>query len=286
MPLFTTKKLLDTANSSKERFAVPAINVHNMEYTKGVIAAAEELKSPVILMLGQPILKFAGLNTLANITMFAAKNASVPVAVMLDHGSDSDYIQKSIDLGLSIMVDGSHHDFEGNIALTKRFVDIAHKRGLSVEGELGAIGGSEDGEEERKSLMTNPNAAVEFVKRTGVDILAVSIGNIHGLYKGTANIDVNRLVEIKKKIDIPLVMHGGSDLPVDVTKELIENGIAKFNVGTDIKITFSLALREALSTEPIRFQPFDSLQYAMDKVKEKAIEKILLLKADGKAKLY
>ena len=155
MALYTTKQLLDVANSSKVRFAVTAINVHNMEYTKGVIAAAEEINAPVILMLGQAILKFAGLGTLANITMFAAKNASVPVAVMLDHGSDNDTIQRSIDLGLSVMVDGSHYKFEENVEWTKKYVDIAHKNGLSVEGELGSIAGSEDGEEEREGKMTN-----------------------------------------------------------------------------------------------------------------------------------
>ena len=286
MPLFTLKEILKAANASSERFAVPAINVHNMEYTKGVVSAAEKLNSPVILMLGQPILKFAGLETLANIAMFAARRASVPVAVLLDHGSNPDYIEKSIDLGMSIMVDGSHYEYDQNVAFTKKYVELAHAKGLSVEGELGALAGSEDGEEERQAEMTDSNMAADFVEATGIDVLAVAIGNVHGLYKGTPSIDIDRLIAIKKKVDIPIVMHGGSDLPDEISNKLIDNGISKFNIGTDIKIAFSMALRKALSANPLKYQPFDSLQYAMDKVEEKAIEKIKLLRSDGKSQMY
>ncbi len=286
MPLYTTKQILEVTLHQKDRFTVPAFNIHNMEYTKAIIAASEKQDSPVILMLGEPILAFSGLDTLANIALFAARNSSVPVAVALDHGKSIDLINRSIELGLSVMVDGSHLSYEDNVNFTKNFVDKAHSKGLSVEGELGSLSGSEDGEAEAKEKMTDPVTAVDFVKKTNIDILAVAIGNAHGLYKGTPKIDISRLMEIRKKVSIPIVMHGGSDLPIDITKRLITEGIAKFNIGTDIKITFSSALREVLSYEPLRFQPFDSLQYAMDKTEEKAVEKIQLLKSNGKASLY
>ncbi len=257
-----------------------------MEYTKAVVSAAEKSDSPVILMLGQPILKFAGLDTLANIALFAAKRATVPAAVLLDHGSDPNYIERAIELGMSIMVDGSHYSFDENVRFTRKYVKIAHARNLSVEGELGALAGSEDGEAERQSQMTDPTLAAQFVKQTGVDVLAVSIGNSHGLYKGKPKIDIDRLISIKKKVDVPIVMHGGSDLPDEISKELINNGMSKFNIGTDLKIAFSSAMREALSTDPIRFQPFDSLQYAMDKTEEKAMEKIVAFNSGNKASLY
>ena len=286
MPLLTTKQILNIAHESGEPFAVPAFNVHNMEYTKAVIAAAEKQSAPVILMLGEPILKFAGLDTLANITMFAAKNASVPVAVALDHGKNEANILRCLDLRLSIMVDGSHFGYEDNIAFTRKFADAAHAKGLSIEAELGTLSGSEDGEAESKSKMTDPGQAAEFVEQTQVDILAVAIGNVHGLYHGKQNIDVDRLIAIKKRVSIPLVMHGGSDLPEDLTKRLIDAGITKFNIGTDLKIAYSQALKEILAKEPLPFQPFESLQYAMDKTEEIAAGKIMLLNASGKAARY
>lgn len=286
MPIYTTKEILNIAYNSKERFCVPAFNVHNMEYTKAIIAAAEKENAPVIIMLGQPILAFAGLETLANIAMFAAKRASVPVAVMLDHGSDKDIIDRSIDLGMSIMVDGSHFSYEENIEFTRSFTQKAHSVGLSVEAELGSLAGSEDGEDEVAEKMTDPVMAADFVKKTGIDILAVAIGNVHGLYKGKPKIDIARFIEIRKNVSIPIVMHGGSDLPIDIANKLIDEGMTKFNIGTDLKIAFSSALREILSEEPLKFQPFDSLWYAMNKTEEKAIEKIRLFRATGKARLY
>ena len=286
MPLYTTKKILEAAQQSGENFAVPAFNVHNMEYTKAAVAAAEKQNAPVILMLGEPILKFAGLDTLANIAMFAAKHASVPVAVALDHGKSEANIQRCLDLGLSIMVDSSHLGYNENVAFTKAYADAAHEKGLSIEAELGTLSGSEDGEAESKANMTDPDQASDFVEKTGIDILAVAIGNVHGLYHGKQNIDVERLLAIKKRVSIPLVMHGGSDLPTDLTKRLIDAGITKFNIGTDLKIAFSQALKDILSKEPLPFQPFDSLQYAMDKTEEIAAEKIMLLNASDKAAIY
>ncbi|MHB1393341.1 MAG: class II fructose-bisphosphate aldolase [Clostridia bacterium] len=285
MSLYTIKDIVAVI-PEKDRFAVPAFNVHNMEYTKAIIKAAELENSPVILMLGEPMLEFAGLDMLATIAMFAAKNTGIPVAVALDHGKKIANIDRSIELGLSVMVDGSHLLYEENIAFTKRAVELAHSKGLSVEGELGSLSGSEDGEKEAIEKMTDPSLASDYVKKTGIDILAVSIGNCHGLYKGIPRIDINRLKEIRQVVSIPIVMHGGSDLPDEISSSLIDNGIAKFNIGTDIKISFSEALKEVLNRNPLPFQPFDSLQYAMDAACKTARTKIRLMRASGKADIY
>lgn len=285
MALFSTKELIDGI-PAHERFAVPAFNVHDMEYTKGVIKAAEEMNSPVILMLGEPVLPFAGLDTLANIALFAAKESTVPVAVALDHGKKKDNILRCIELGICIMVDGSHLPFEENIAFTKNTAEMAHMAGLSVEGELGSLAGSEDGEEELSMKMTDPFKAAEYVEKTGIDILAVSIGNSHGLYKGIPKIDVDRLIEIRQRVNVPLVLHGGSDLPDEVSTRLIQEGITKFNIGTDLKIAFCKALKDVLQREPMPFQPQETMQYAIDAVCAVAKQKISLLGSTGKADLY
>lgn len=285
MALVTTKFLLEKT-MHQEHFSVPAFNVHNMEYTKGVIEAAEEMNSPVILMLGEAIFPFAGRDTLMNITKFAAVNAKVPVAVALDHGKNMDNVQRMAQNGICIMYDGSDKDFEENIRLTKEAADIAHSYNVSIEGELGALLGCEDGEEAYHMHMTSPEKAREFVERTGIDILAVSIGNVHGLYHGKADIDIDRLIAISNQVDIPIVMHGGSDLPDEISKKAIVNGISKFNVGTDLKIAFSKALHKALSQTPMPIQPKDTLGLGIAAVKETAIKKIKMMGSEGKASLY
>ena len=286
MPLFTTKQLTEKTLNSTSNFSIPAFNVHNMEYTKAVIAAAEKENSPVILMLGEPIFHFADLDTIANIALFAAKNAKVPVAILLDHGKIPANIERCIELGISIMIDGSYLPFDENIAFTKKYVDMAHAKGLSAEGELGALSGSEDGEEEREQKMTNPEMAKIFVEATGIDMLAVSIGNAHGEYKFPPVLDYDRLKKIQEVVDVPIVMHGGSDLPADSVEYLVQNGIAKFNIGTDLKIAFSTTLRDILLKNPIPYQPFDSLLYAMNAVEEVTRSKIKTFHSNGKASLF
>jgi fructose-bisphosphate aldolase class II len=284
MTLLTTKEILTIAD--RERFAVGAFNVHNMEYTQGVIAAAELEQAPVILMIGEAMIPFAGLDMLGAICLQAAHSASVPVAIALDHGTKQENIDGCLRLGVSIMFDGSHHPFEENIRLTKAVVEQAHAAGQTVEGELGSIAGSEDGEAERMAMKTDPDLAAEFVARTGVDILAISIGNVHGLYKGEAKIDVDLLKIIRQRVDVPLVMHGGSDLPVEIAHAVVREGMSKFNIGTDIKYAFSQTLRTTLTNGPDLFQPPHVLAPARDAVCAVAREKIKMFNSNGKANLY
>lgn len=285
MPLYNPKDLLKVI-PKKGGFAVGAFNVHNMEYVQAVVRAAELEDAPVILMIGELIIPFAGLDMLAAICKHAARNSCVPVAITLDHGRKEENISRCIELGISVMFDGSHYTFDDNVKLTKDVVERCHKAGLSVEGELGSIGGSEDGKEARPEMMTNPDAAAEFVNMTNVDMLAISIGNCHGLYKKPPRLDVERLKAIREKVDVPIVLHGGSDLPVDMSLEVIREGIVKFNVGTDLKYTFSRTLKEVLNMEPMPFQPPHVLDPAREAVCEVARQKIRLFGSSGKASLY
>lgn len=281
--LFTTKKLLETI---PEGSAVGAFNVHNMEYTQAVVSAAEAEDAPVILMIGEPMIPFAGLDMLASICLHAAHTSRVPVAIALDHGKQKANIDRSIELGICVMVDGSHLSFEDNIAFTRDVVMRAHEKGLSVEGELGSLAGSEDGEEEARQKMTDPAAAAEFADKTGVDILAISIGNVHGLYHGSYHLDIERLIDIRKHVSVPLVMHGGSDLPPTLSAQAIGEGVRKFNIGTDLKYAFSKTLKEVLDQTPMPFQPPHVLGPARDAVTTVAREKIRLFNSSGMAKLF
>jgi ketose-bisphosphate aldolase len=285
MTLYNTQELLSVANQ-KGGFAVGAFNVHNMEYTQGVIKAAEMENAPVILMIGEAMIPYCGLDMIAAICQQAAQSTRVPVAIALDHGKKMENINSCLELGISVMFDGSHYPFEENIRLTAEVCQKAHQLGLPVEGELGNIGGSEEGEDVTPEMMTNPDAAEDYVNRTGVDILAIAIGNIHGLYKKPPHLDIERLKAIRRKVSIPVVLHGGSDLPIEMSCEVIKEGISKFNIGTDLKYAFSRRLKEALNAEPMPFQPPHVMGPARDAVCEVARKKIQIFGSTGTASLY
>jgi len=265
------------------KYALAAFNVHNMEYTQAVIRSAEKEDAPVILMIGEPIIPFAGLKMLSTICKFAAYNTKIPVAITLDHGKKMDLINESIKLGLSVMFDGSLLPFEENVKLTREVVEKAHSSCVSVEGELGSIAGVEDEKETKASAMTNPKMAKIFAEETKVDILAISIGNRHGLYRAKPELDLQRLARINKLISIPLVLHGGSDLPEDLTRKAIELGIKKYNIGTDLKNAFAVALKRVINQEPMPFQPPNILGVAREAVFEVACKKIRLMGSNGLA---
>lgn len=275
MALVTTKQIFDMLPADKP-MAVGAFNVHNMEYTQAVVKAAETTHMPVILMLGEPMLEFASLTMLATIAISAAENAGVPIAVALDHGKRMENIRQCIDMGICVMVDGSGLPYEENIALTKTVALLAKKAGVSVEGELGSLAGIEDVADEAAEFLTDPDTAADFVARTGVDALAVAIGNCHGKYLRPPVLDMARLRRIRANVDIPLVLHGGSDLPRDMGTAAINSGIRKFNVGTDLKYAFCEELRRVLNQEPMPFQPPQTLGAAREAVYRVACDKIRL----------
>ena len=252
--LVTTKEMLLKAQEGN--YAVGAFNVENMEMVMAVIAAAEELNAPVIMQTTPSTVKYAGLDYyLANVAT-AAKNAKVPVAMHLDHGSSFSLAMQALRQGYtSIMIDGSHSVFEENIAITKSVVDACKPSNIPVEAELGKVGGKEDDLDGGDGGYTDPKEALEFVQKTGVNSLAVAIGTAHGVYKGEPKLDLDRLVEIRKIVDVPLVLHGASGLSEEAVKESIKRGICKVNFATELRIAYTDGVKELLEEKPETIDP-------------------------------
>ena len=283
MPLVTTKQML--LDAQKGNYAVGAFNVENMEMVMAVMEAAEELKSPVIMQTTPSTVKYAGLDFfLANIKA-AAERASVPVAMHLDHGSSFELAMQAYRTGYtSIMIDGSHGSFEENIAVSKAVADACTPSGIPVEAELGKVGGKEDdldgGDD---NPYTDPDQAVEFVKRTGITSLAVAIGTAHGVYKGEPKLDLDRLSEIREVVDIPLVLHGTSGVPDETVTECVNRGICKVNYATDLRIAFTKGVSEVFSENPDVIDPKKYNACGKERVKEYVMSKMKVCKSVGKA---
>ena len=222
MALVTTKQLL--LDAQEKGYAVGAFNVENMEMVQAVVSAAEELQSPVIMQTTPSTVKYADLAYFYANAKVAAEEASVPVAIHLDHGNSFELAMQALRAGYtSIMIDGSHDSFEENIKVSKAVADACHPSGVPVEAELGKVGGKEDDLEGGEgNPYTDPMEAKQFVEETGIDSLAVAIGTAHGVYKGTPKLDVERLSEIRKVVSIPLVLHGTSGVPDDAVRECIK----------------------------------------------------------------
>ena len=278
--LVTLQKIIEMAE--KGSYCVPAFNVYNVETVMGVIDAAEELKAPVILQLYPRLINEQVGYYVAPAIVAAANKASVPVCFHLDHGPSENEAVKILRWGATgIMIDGSVHSFEENVALTKKIVDLAANVGVGVEGEIGHIGSVND---EAMDEFTDPKEAGEFVRRTGVTCLAVLIGNAHGHYKKPPKLDIERVKAIREATGgIPLVLHGGSGIPDDQVKAAIAAGIRKMNIGTDVCCAFADGTKASLD-DPKRSLAVDLfMKPAIEAVKQLAISKIKLCEADGKA---
>ncbi|WP_053955702.1 tagatose bisphosphate family class II aldolase [Inediibacterium massiliense] len=279
----STKEML--LNAQREGYAVPAFNIHNLETALAVVHAAEELKSPVILAATPSTFKFNGRPYIHAIVSSISKYAKVPLTLHLDHHESFDEIKESVDLGCrSVMIDASHYPFEENIRIVKKVVEYVHAVGGTVEAELGKIGGKEDdlSVADKDAMYTDPSAAKEFVERTGVDSLAVAIGTAHGLYKFEPKLDYDRLKEIRKVVDVPLVLHGASGVPDESIKKAIELGICKINIATELKIPFTKAIREYLILNQDENDPRKYFLPAKEAVKKVTKEKILLCKSNNR----
>ena len=233
------KEILDIAD--KKGFAVGAFNVYDAESVTAVIEAAEEEKSPVIMITGPLEIPLLGLEKFLEVVRILTQETRVPVCLHLDHYQDPDFVKKAIRKGFpSVMIDGSRLPFEDNIRITRDVVKSAREYGVSVEGELGRIGRAELSREEGETIeTTDPDRAREFVERTGVDTLAVNIGNAHGIYPSLPRLNLKKLEEIKEKVDVPLVLHGGSSTPPEIIREVISRGIRKVNIATELHLAFS-----------------------------------------------
>lgn len=246
------KEMLQKAN--KENYAVMAINCFNLETARSVIKAAEMEQAPIIVNLYQDhLLEHCDSEMITPIVKKLAERASVAVALNFDHGQDKEYLKKAIDDGFSsVMVDASRFDFKGNIEMTKEIVDYAHERGVSVEGEIGCLGATEGESFTAESMYTDPNEAKRFAEETGVDALAISIGTSHGNYPEgmIPRFDMERLREIKKITNMPLVLHGGSGSGEENIIHSVKNGINKINVGCDFMNANLKAIKERIQQNP------------------------------------
>ena len=304
--LVTGLEILKKARA--EGYGVGAFNVNNMEFLQAVLEAAEEQKSPVILALSEGAMKYGG-RALTLMAVELAKEARVPVAVHLDHGSSYESVLRALRAGFtSVMIDKSHEDFETNVGETKRVVEAAHALGVTVEAELGRLAGIEEhvAVDEKDALLTNPEEARIFMERTGADYLAVAIGTSHGAYKGKGRpfIDHPRLERIASLVPAPLVLHGASAVPPELVerfrasggeigeaagihpediRKAISLGIAKINTDTDLRLAFTALIREALNKNPKEFDPRKYLGPAREAVKEVVKSRLELFGSVGRA---
>ena len=310
MALVTTKEMFKKAYEGG--YAIGAFNINNMEIIQAITEAAAEVKSPVVLQVSAGARKYAKHEYLMALAQAAVKDSGIDLALHLDHGADFEICKSCIDGGFtSVMIDGSHHNFEDNIAVTKKVVEYAHERGVVVEGELGVLAGVEDDVVAEHSSYTRPEEVEEFVARTGVDSLAISIGTSHGAYKFTAkqctrNADgilvppplrFDILAEIEKRIPgFPIVLHGASSVPQEYVKEINELGgqlpdavgipeeqlrkaasmaVCKINIDSDIRLAMTAGIRRTLVGDPAGFDPRGYLKVARDEVKKMVKHKIV-----------
>lgn len=284
MNLVPMADILNKAN--KEGYAVGGFNINNLEFLQGIIWAAEETKSPLILQTSEGALRYIGMDYVIGMVEAATKNTTIPVALHVDHGSSFESIMQCIRNGYSsVMIDGSHYPFEENLALTRKVVEAAHSVGVSVEAELGQLGGVEDdvSVDEEDATLTDPDQAEEFVERTGVDALAIAIGTAHGVYKGEPKLDFDRLKTIKERIKIPVVLHGASGIPEGDLKKAVSLGVNKVNVNTDFQQAYNAKVREILANNPEVYDPRKTCGPGRDAIKAKVIEKIKFLGSNDKA---
>lgn len=282
MPLVTSKQMLSDAQ--KGGYAVGAFNAENMEMVKAIIAAAEELKAPVMIQTTPSTVKYASLEMFVAMVAAEARSASVPVCLHLDHGSSFELAVKAVKEGYtSVMIDGSKLPFEENIDVSKRVVSVAHPNGIPVEAELGKVGGKEDDLEAVADTNTDPAEAKEFVEKTGIDSLAVAIGTAHGFYVGTPVLDKERLSEIRAVVDIPLVLHGASGLSDEDVKDCVGRGICKVNFATELRKAYTDAGKELLKEKPDTFDPKKLGEVGMAAVTELVKNRMKVCGCDGKA---
>ena len=249
--LVNMKDLLRDAQ--KGGYAVGSFSVANMEMVRGVIAAAEEAKAPIILQIAEVRLNHSPLALIGPLMVAAAKEAKVPVAVHLDHGTTLPCIRQALDLGFtSVMFDGSHLPLEENIRITKEVVAMAKPFGAAVEAEIGCVGGSEDGSEDIAMRCTDPAQAERFARETGVDALAVAIGNAHGNYKDTPHLRFDILERIRDLVEVPLVLHGGTGILPEEFVRCYKTGIKKINIATATFDAVERAVREAYAAGEIK----------------------------------
>jgi len=281
MPLASGKIVRD---AWERGYAVPAFSVHSTDMIDAVLEEAQLLEAPVLLQIGQRVIRNGQMPYLvAHITQVAVACA-IPVCIHLDHCHEVSQIVQSLHVGVtSCMIDSSSLPFEQNVAITKQVVELCHFVDIPVEGELGTITGVEDDVSvaEGAAAFTDPVVAAQYVARTGVDSLAIAIGSAHGMYKSEPKLDLERLAAIREAVSVPLVLHGGSGIPIAAIHAAIRLGIAKINFDTELRIAFVAGLQEA--AERYADDPFSVLQLAKERLRATVCEKIGFCEAAHKA---
>ena len=286
--LTSVKEILTKAKEGG--YAVGAFNTVNLETTRAIVAAAKELHAPAIIQVSEKTLEYAGgrgiFNLIKNEAEFYAPK--IPIGIHLDHGHSFEIIQRVVAIGLtSVMYDGSRKDFSDNMDITKKVVDFCHEKGAYVQGELGNVPYLSEhkmGEVDWDKYMTDPAQAKQFVEGTGVDALAVAVGNAHGFFKEREIPDWDRLDKIRSLIEIPIIMHGASDWESGKTSEAIKRGVSCFNIDTNIRVAFINALSSTFhSSKEVGFDIRDILGQARDAVNDAVKEKMLIFGSNDKA---
>ena len=275
MSIISTKYLLQDAQA--KGYAVPAFNIHNAETIQAILEVCCEMRSPVILAGTPGTFKHIALEEIYALCSAYSASYNIPLALHLDHHESLNDIRCKVNAGVrSAMIDGSHFRFDENVQLVKSVVEFCHRHDCSVEAELGRLGGVEDemSVDEESAFLTDPSQAQRFVELTGVDSLAVAIGTAHGLYAKRPKIDFQRLAEIRAVVDVPLVLHGASDVPDEYVRRAIELGICKVNVATELKIAFAGAVKQWFNEHPEGNDPRYYMRVGMDAMKEVVASKI------------
>lgn len=281
--LVNMKVMLEKAK--EEHYAVAHFNINNLEWTRFILEVCEEQKSPVILGVSEGAVKYiGGYNVVFSIVRSLLKelNITVPVALHLDHGSSFETCKKAIDAGFtSVMIDGSKYALQENIKITNEVVNYAHERNVTVEAEIGCIGGEEDGTASESLYATVEDAIA--LSKTGIDFLAPALGSVHGLYKGKPNLNFERMKEISQVTNLPLVLHGGTGIPDELIKKSIECGICKININTELQIVWTNAVRNFLENNKEIYDPRKVIRSGESAMKETIKNKIDLLGSFTKA---
>ena len=285
MPLVSMTEMLNKGKA--EGYAVGQFNLNNLEFTQAILLAAQEEKSPVILGVSEGAARYmGGFTTVVHMVkgLLIDYKITVPVAIHLDHGSSFEKCKEAIEAGFtSVMIDASHGPFEENIATTTKVVEYAHPKGVSVEAELGTVGGQEDDVIAEGVIYANAQECVELVKRTGIDCLAPALGSVHGPYKGEPKLGFKEMEEIGKLTGVPLVLHGGTGIPLKDIQQSVSLGTAKINVNTENQIASARTVREVLAAKPNEYDPRKYLGPARDTIKTTVIGKMREFGSSGKA---
>jgi len=285
MPLVSMTEMLTKAQA--EGYAVGQFNINNLEFTQAILQAAEEEKSPVILGVSEGAGRYmSGFKTVVKMVegLMEDLKITVPVAIHLDHGSSLDNCKAAVDAGFtSVMIDASHHPFEENVSITKAVVEYAHAKGVSVEAELGTVGGQEDDVVGEGIIYADPQECVKLVNETGIDALAPALGSVHGPYQGEPNLGFKEMEEIAKLTGKPLVLHGGTGIPTKDIQRAISLGTAKINVNTENQISSAKTVREVLAANPDVYDPRKYLGPAREAIKTTVVGKIREFGSAGKA---